>query len=312
MTEEKNKTRSKKYEIEIPMEGTIEIEENEVKEKKEHPIIRKVLISIAVLILIFLVYSFIICPNLLTIKEYKVSSPNLPESFHGIKIVQFSDVHYGTKVNKKQLTKIVNKINELNPDIVVFTGDLIDKNIITTEDIQKEVTDCLKEINVTLYKYAVIGNEDEQETYTKIMTEANFKVLNDEAVLLYYKENNPIVITGFSNIDSHPNYSILNNEIDGVDTSNLYNIVLFHESNAIDSIIDFDPELVLSSGTLGGKMKLFKPLFLPSNADKYYEDYYKINNTDYYISNGVGTTGVNLRFNNNPSISLYRLYKEEN
>lgn len=311
MKDETKKTRSKKYEIETE-ENVIEIEETETKEKKEHPILRKIITSIIFIIILFLVYSFLICPSLFIVKEYKVSSTDIPNSFDGLKIVHFSDIHYGTRINKKQLDKIIKKINEIKPDIVFFTGDLIDKNIISTDEIKKEITSSLQELKSINYKYAVVGNEDDDNTFKTIMESANFKVLNNETTLLYYKENTPIAITGFNIIDSNPKYSILNDKVDNIEINKLYNIVLFHESNGIDNIINYNPDLVLSSGTLGGKVNIVKPLFLSKNNDKYYEDYYKINNTDYYISNGLGTTDVNFRFNNNPSINFYRLYKEEN
>ena len=309
MSEEVKKTRSKKYEID---NVEVEVEEEQIEEKKEHPILMRICLTIGAIFILFCIYSFIICPSLLKVREYKVESNLLPSSFDGIKIVQLADIHYGTTINKKQLDKIVKRINELNPDIIFFTGDLIDKNIVPTETIQEEIIESLKNLNCSLYKYAVIGNEDDQETFNNLMEQTNFIVLNNETKLLYYKDKTPIAITGFNNISSNPVYSEINNPIDDIDVSTLYHIVIFHESDAIDSILEYNPNLVLTSATLGGKINFIKPLFLPDTADKYYEEYYRLNETDLYVSNGLGTTGVNIRFNNVPSFNFYRLYKEEN
>lgn len=309
MSEEVKKTRSKKYEID---NIEVEVEEEQIEEKKEHPILMRICLTIGAIFILFCIYSFIICPSLLKVREYKVESNLLPSSFDGIKIVQLADIHYGTTINKKQLDKIVKRINELNPDIIFFTGDLIDKNIVPTETIQEEIIESLKNLNCSLYKYAVIGNEDDQETFNNLMEQTNFIVLNNETKLLYYKDKTPIAITGFNNISSNPVYSEINNPIDDIDVSTLYHIVIFHESDAIDSILEYNPNLVLTSATLGGKINFIKPLFLPDTADKYYDEYYRLNETDLYVSNGLGTTGVNLRFNNVPSFNFYRLYKEEN
>ena len=309
MSEEVKKTRSKKYEID---NVKVEIEEEEIEEKKEHPILERLCLTLGIIFILFCIYSFIICPSLLKVREYKVESAMLPDSFNCMKIVQLADIYYGTTINKKQLDKIVKKVNELKPDIIFFTGDLIDKNIVPTEEIQKEIIDSLSNLNCSLYKYAVIGNEDEQELFNNIMEQTNFIVLNNETRLLYYKGNSPIAITGFNNMASEPNYVEINNPIDDVDISTLYHIVIFHEADAIDSILEYNPNLVLSSATLGGKINFIKPLFLPDTADKYYEEYYRLNETDLYVSNGLGTTGVNIRFNNVPSFNFYRLYKEEN
>ena len=309
MTEENTKTRSKRYED--PKEKKKK-EKEEVEETESSSPLIKILLIIGLILIVFFIYSFHICPSIINVKEYKVESSLLPNSFNGMKIVHFSDLHYGTTINQKQLEKIVKKINETKPDIIVFTGDLIDKNIIPTEEIQKEIKETLKKLEASLYKYAVIGNEDDDMIFSKTMSEANFRVLNNESVLLYYKEKTPIVISGFNNIDSSPDYMKMNSKIDDVNPVGLFNIVLFHESNAIDYVIDNNPSLILTSGTLGGKVKIFKPLFLPKTANKYFEDYYEIENTKAFITNGLGTTGVNIRFNNNPSFNLYRLYKEEN
>lgn len=312
-------TRATKYKIEQeePNKNVelTEEENTEEIEKKSHPLLTKITISSLLCLILIIAYSSIIAPKIIETKEYKVESSLLPKSFHGIKIIQFSDLHYGTTINKKQLEKIVKKINKLKPDIIFFTGNLIDKNITTTENIEKEIIDSLNNLECTLYKYAIYGDEDTSNTkYKDIITSANFKLLNNESTLLYYLDNTPIEITGYNNIESNPNYTVLTNPIDDIDTTNLYKIVLANEPNSIDKFINYNPNLVLSGHTLGGLIKIpfLPPLFLKENAKKYYKEYYKLNNTDFYISNGLGTSGINARFNNHPSISLYRLYSTQN
>jgi len=321
MSNEKiNKTRSSKY-LEKNKVEIAKKENTSKKPKKKEPIIEepkkehsklfKFFIIIVILIILFLIDSFLICPHLYKINEYKISSNIYSESFHGFKIVQIADIHYGTTINQKELNKIINKINNLNPDMVLFTGDLIDKNITPTENIQKEITESLNNLNAD-YKYSVLGNEDDKEIFNNIMKDSNFIVLNNESTLLYYKDNTPIVIIGFNTLDTNPDYSIINNKINDIDTTNLYKIILFHESNMIDNILEYKPNLVLTSGTLGGKINIIKPLFLDDNSNKYSNSYYNIDNTLIYISNGLGTTDISLRFNNKPSINFFRLFKEEN
>jgi hypothetical protein len=125
MIEEKTKrTRSKKYEIEDNETLKKEEPKQEItKEKKEHPVLKKILLTISSILILVILYSTLIGTRIIDINEYKVESPSLPESFHGIKIIHFSDIHYGTTINKKQLDNIVKKINNLKPDIIFFTGD---------------------------------------------------------------------------------------------------------------------------------------------------------------------------------------------
>lgn len=325
MTEERIKTRSQRY-TEIEKEENkktkidktpkqkkkIEKEIKEPKEKKEHPRLKKFFIILLSIILIIVLYSTIIGTKFIDIKEYKVESNILPESFHGIKIVQISDVHYGTTINQKQLDKVVSKVNELKPDIILFTGDLIDQNIIPTEEIKKELITSLSKLNCSLYKYAIYGDEDlNNKVYKEIITSSDFILLENSSTLLYYKESTPIMITGYNPIETSPNYTIITDYVDEQDTTNYYKIVLTHEPDSISKFINYNPNLVVSGHTLGGLIKIpfLTPSFLPENGTQYYEDYYKINNTELYISNGLGTSKINARLNNHPSINLYRLYK---
>ena len=66
----------------------------------------------------------------LTTKEYTITDELLPSGFDGLKIVHFSDLHYNRAITLDKVKSIVKEINEINPDIVVFTGDLIDKDAI--------------------------------------------------------------------------------------------------------------------------------------------------------------------------------------
>lgn len=307
-------TRSNKYNKDIKEHKKIDIKDNidEEDEVKSHPLLKKIIIFFIFFIIIIVSYCHFSATSIIEVKEYKIESKIIPDSFHGFKIIQFSDLHYGTTINKKQLDKIVTKINELKPDIILFTGDLIDKNITTTPEIIEELKTSLKALECSLYKYAIFGNEDyNNDKYEEIIKSTGFTLLNNESTLLYYKDITPILITGFSSIDTNPNYTILTDMVSEIDTSNLYKIVLTHEPDSIDNFLLYKPNLVLSGHSLGGLIKLpfIKPLFLQDNTKKYYLDYYKLDNTELYISNGLGTSGINGRFNNNPSFNLYRLYK---
>lgn len=269
-------------------------------------------VILTIIIISFICYSRFIEPNIITTKEYKLTSNKIPNSFHGLKIVQFSDIHYGTTIDLDKLNKIVDNINALKPDIIFFTGDLFDANIIISNEDKTNIINTLKRLNCTLYKYAIYGDEDlNYSFYEEIMDLSDFKLLNNENTLLYYEDNIPIDIIGFNCISTNPNYTIVTNYIDNYDTTNVYKIVLTHETNSIDNFINYNPDLVLAGDTLGGLINIpfFKPLILNDNSNKYYKDHYHINNTDIYISNGLGTSKINSRFNNYPSISLYRLYK---
>ena len=107
-----------------------EIFAEEVKEKRKKIflITVKILLIITICVALFYCLNTYIFTGKLVVREYRVTSNKIPTEFDGLKIVQFSDLHYGTTVKLPEVKKVVERINYLQPDIVVFTGDLVDKN----------------------------------------------------------------------------------------------------------------------------------------------------------------------------------------
>lgn len=300
--------KNKKIEKEIKKE--VKIEKKEKRKKRN----RKFLAFIISLLIIFFIYSYFIEPNLLLVNEKVILSSNIKEDLHGIKIVHFSDLHYGSSINSKNIKKVINKINELEPDIVVFTGDLLDIRY-TEKYTKKEIdvlTDALKDINASLGKYSIIGNHDYNYTeLSNIYYDSNFNLLVNKSDIIYGKEGTTIGIYGFDNITyGEPN--IENLKENGFASSNL-KIVLLHEGDYIDYFVnDTKVDVILGGHSHDGQVKLpfIKPILLPEGSKNYYEPYYNINNTDIYISNGIGESTFNIRFNSIPSINFYRINKK--
>ena len=123
--------------------------------------IKKIFIYLLLFGIIILLYSFFIGTKGLFIREYPIINDKIPNSFNGFKIVHFTDLHYGTTYHKKELTNLVNKINESKPDLVVFTGDLIDKNVKVSLKEKEDITKKLGNIDPLIGKYSVKGDMDE-------------------------------------------------------------------------------------------------------------------------------------------------------
>lgn len=267
---------------------------------------RIILYSIFTIIAI-IIYSMYIEPYNLKIKEYKIENNILPSSFDGLKIIHFSDVHYGRTVNNEYLKKIVNLINKQKPDLVLFTGDFIDKDTKLTEENIKEVNSILSDIESTLGNYAITGNHDIKHlnNYKKIL-EGAFTLLDNQEKLIYYNEQTPISLVGIEDtLEGNPNYNIFNKD------HNYFRIVLVHEPDTYDNIKDNNINVMLSGHSHNGQIRIpfIGALYTPIGSKKYYENYYKLNNTELFVSNGIGTSTLNLRFLSQPSINLYRLYK---
>lgn len=247
-----------------------------------------------ILIIIFLIFlSIIYCrfkaTTGLKVYEYKVTDSTIPDSFHGVKVVQFSDIYFGNTVNIDYLNNIVSHINKLNPDIVVFTGDLMNRDV--DDDTKNKIIESLSSINTVIGKYAIKGDSD-TDFFNSIMKSSGFINLSGTSVEVYYKGNTPIIL---SNVDV---------------PSELFDILLIHEPDSIDNF-ENKSNLVLAGHSLNGQINLpiIKKLFLKNGAKKYYNGYYNIDGTPLYVSSGIGTTDFKYRLFNKPSITLYRLTK---
>jgi predicted MPP superfamily phosphohydrolase len=90
------------------------------------------------------------------IHRHRVHLPNLPISFDGLRIVQISDIHLGSWASKQALRESIHRINELEPDLIFFTGDLVNSK--TNEAFAFE--EILAELKAPSGIYATLGNHD--------------------------------------------------------------------------------------------------------------------------------------------------------
>lgn len=272
--------------------------------------IKKILKFIFILIIILtliVLYSRYIEPTRLTTKEITINNQNIEKDFDGLKIVHFSDLHYKRIITKKRINKIIEEINLINPDIIVFTGDLIDSDSNITEDDIKYLEETLKKINSKYGKYAVLGNHDysiDIEKIRQIYNNSDFNLLENSYDIIHSKNNQKLYIGGISTGEFNDN-TIKELLI----TENIYKIILLHEPDFIDKTANLNANLALSGHSHNGQINIpyIKKIFLPTGAKKYYEEYYKVNNTELYISNGIGVSRINLRLFNTPSINFYRI-----
>ena len=288
----------------------------EQKKEKAKNIIKKI-IKIALFIIIittaFFFYTTYISTVMISTREYRIINKKIPDSFNGTKIVQFSDLHYGTTMIEENLSDIKKKINILKPDIIVFTGDLINHDYKMKTKDTEILTQKLKELNASLGKYAILGDEDNEEIIS-IYNQANFIVLRNENDRIYKSDNNPIILIGLSSLinneqDIEKGYSYFNGE---TYNSDIYTITLVHEPDSADDIINsYKTDLLLSGHSHNGNIRVPFINYTPirkNGAKKYYQDYYNIDGTKLYISSGLGTNNASgIRLFCRPSINLYRL-----
>ena len=289
--------------------------EKKEKEKKKGGKLLSIFLFLVVIVVTIFLYAKYTGIKGLIVKEYRVKSEILTNNFSGLKIIHFSDLLYKSTVDKEDVKNLIKRINELKPDIVVFTGDLINKNAkINNEDIEF-LEEELESISAKVGKYAIYGDEDYSiESYKTIMEKSKFKILNNSYDEIFYKNNESMFIIGLP--------SSLKEEIKLEDAFNFYKedekrkfiIVLVHDGKTIRFLDEstYEVDLVLGGHSLNGSIVIpyYGGIFIDDGAYKYYQEHYSKGITDIYISSGVGTNKYPYRIFNKPSFNLYRLKEQ--
>ncbi len=286
------------------------------KPKRKFRLWIKLLVAFILTILILLLYSRFIATSGLVIKEYLVKDENLPEAFYGLKIAHLSDIHYGQTTHIKEIKKIVQRVNETEPDIIVITGDLLDRDMTYSEEDLTSLEKELSKLEASLGKYIIMGNHDfTRDEYNTVISNIGFTNLDDTYQILYKEGMDSILIAGVStgqkgsgDFSSKVEDALLKIE----ETSSPYNILILHEPDYIE---DFDAskfQLILAGHSHNGQVRFpfLGAVILPPHAKKYYDNYYDLGKSKLYISSGIGTSTIKFRFCNRPSFNLYRLVNQ--
>lgn len=248
-------------------------------------------------------------PYLLHIQEELITSPKIPESYNGFKIIQFSDTHIGFHYTLEQMKKLVTQINLQEPDVIVFTGDLVDdpKNYKWNQTLIKE----LQLLTAPHGKYWIYGNHDHGGYGTNIlketMDETGFELLKNEHTTIELN-NDRIIIAGVDDIIlGKPS---IETALKGVNPD-LFTLLLAHEPDYADTSRNFPVDVQLSGHSHGGQVRLpfVGHLYTPAYAEKYVQGRYPLNHGQFtlFVNKGIGTTRLPYRFLCKPEIHLYTL-----
>ena len=276
------------------------------------------LIIILSLVFVFDLFLFFENKTIVT-TEIEITDEKIPESFNGYRIVHISDLHnteFGLH-NKK----LIEKIKNAEPDIIVMTGDIID--IYNPKpDVAVSLGEKLVSIAPT---YFVSGNHDVKaagrEKLFAGFKEAGVKTLRNRNVILE-KDGEKILLTGIDdpkflddfmwgsdeeNTENIITSLLLNKEDD-------YKILLAHRPEMIDIYASLGIDLVFSGHAHGGQINipLKGGLIAPGQGwfPKYYEGVHEKENTQMIVNRGLGNSAFPFRINNKPEIIIAELKTE--
>lgn len=285
-------------------------EERREKRKKVVCITFKIILALVIIFSTFYILNDYIFTKKILVKEERIVNEKIPDSFNGLKVVQFSDLHYGSTVFLDEVKELVKIINSRNPDIVIFTGDLIDKNYDISDKDKEKLINEISKLKASIGKYSVFGDEDSDD-YSSIVKQAGFNLLDNSYDLVYDGDKTPIIIIGISSLLSN-NYDIdaaFSYFKESNSNSNLYSIVVFHEPDLTDYVLkNKNTDLLLAGHSHNGYIKLpfVNGLIKSDGATEYYDERYDFSNSKLFISSGIGTNGSGVRFLCHPSINFFR------
>lgn len=256
-------------------------------------------------------YARYIEPSLLDITKYSIIHKKIPNSFNGFKIVQFSDTHLSDFFTLDRLETIVNKINNLSPDLLFFTGDLMDEPNQYAEI--NKIVPILGKLNAPFGKYAVYGNHDHggygTEIYKNVINMSGFTLLQNEVTNVSMIDGSKIGVAGIDDLMlGKPSYEGTLGNLN----KDLFNILLAHEPDAALEVKRFNVDFQLSGHSHGGQIQVpfYGPLITPPYASVYSEGMYNVDEMKLYVNRGLGTTRLPFRFFSVPEISQFTLYSE--
>lgn len=273
--------------------------------------------------LLLMVYGFFFGWRHLVVRSATCNSPLLPQSFDGYRVVQLSDIHIGTFLrNRSFIDKMVRAVNAQRPDLVVFTGDLV--NVSAQEVIPFQ--HALKQIQARDGVFSVMGNHDYCE-YGEDKSESNirknqtvlkyleqkigWRLLMNEHVTLQ-RDGASIELVGVENISRppFPDYGDLEKALEGT-VPGAFKILLSHDPShwRRNVLRKTDIALTLSGHTHAGQFSLGR--FSPAKwAYSEWGGKYTEGGAMLYVSMGIGGT-VPFRLGAWPGIDVIQLKREE-
>jgi hypothetical protein len=239
------------------------------------------------------------------VKTLTLSIPKDAGAWRSLNIVSASDIHLGTVIGRKMLDRIVEKINALNPDIVLLPGDIIDEDPIPA--MRQNLGESLKKIKAPLGVYAVTGNHEYYggvQAACEYLEAHGIKMLRDTTIkiadsfyLVGRDDREKSRITG-------QRRKSLEELLADVDKSYPI-IVLDHQPFGLQKVAESGIDFQISGHTHYGQLW---PLGYITNL--IYElswGYKLIGSTHFYVSSGAGTWGPPMRLGNVPEIVNYRI-----
>jgi uncharacterized protein len=277
---------------------------------------KKTLLVLAIIVLVIVglaAWAFFIEPNRLVLHEETIQIDQWPKELSGLRIAVISDIHTGGPfINEKKLRQIVELANQQKPDLIVLLGDYMSPNSWHSQRVEPEVTaGVLKDLKAPLGVYSVLGNHDWWYNGAKVRRafEQNvIGVLEDEVAEIKWKDSS-FWLVGLADLWTRPQH--IPETMEKVPPGSTI-IAMTHNPDIFPSIPRSVP-LLLAAHTHGGQVNL--PLIgtpiVPSDfGEKYTAGHVFENDHHLFVTTGIGTSIVPIRFRVPPEVVLVTIVRQ--
>jgi predicted MPP superfamily phosphohydrolase len=269
--------------------------------------VRIVLASVPLILGCLLFWAFFIEPNRLVTKEESITISNWPKELSGLKIAVLSDIHAGSAfIDEAKLRLIVDRTNQLQPDLIVILGDYITGNGRTSRNVEPEVfAPQLKGFHAPLGVYSVLGNHDwwyNGKRVRQALEQNGLRVLDDEVVEIQFR-GATFWLVGLADLWTRPQR--VEQTIARVPEGQTI-IALTHNPDIFPRIPG-RVKLLLAGHTHGGQVRL--PLIgtvveASDYGERYVRGHVFEEGHDLFVTTGIGTSIAPVRFGVPPEIVL--------
>jgi uncharacterized protein len=272
-------------------------------------------------------YGFFIEPDQLSAKDYEIKIKNWNRAFDNYKIVAISDIHGGSNfIDEAKIRKVVELANEQNADLIVLLGDYVSQQLADHRELKMPIAtiaDNLKGLKAKDGVFAVLGNHDGWYNDDKVkaeLTRVGYKVLEDEVVFInrgdqkfrLFGLRDHLKITEWHAFAAESKRTLEASEQKG-DV-----VVLEHSPDVLpvingDNPLSKDFKLMLAGHTHGGQVWLpilGTPMIPSGYGQKYAKGLIEERGVSLFVTSGIGTSLLPVRFGVPPEISVLTIKSE--
>ena len=282
---------------------------------------------VAALVFGIMWWGAIVTPGKIEVKEVELAFDNLPDAFDGYRIVQWSDAHLGTYNGRTAIVeRQINTINDLHPDMICFTGDLVSRKT----DEALPYRDLLAKLRAPDGVFSVLGNHDydnyvrwddeqvklaDRKALCDMQQVVGWRLLNDDYAIIK-RGGDQIVVIGTENYGDHPfeKRGNLARAYSGLRDNN-FKIELQHNPYAwrANTLPNSNIDLMLAGHTHAWQILLKLGDWQWSPACLRYPEWggaYREGNQQLYVNIGTGMVGPPMRIGATPEITVITLKKK--